>query len=355
MAYHLAMPDARREDRRKDGPDVRVPHGFETVIGESAAIDRSLELARKVALRGAKSILLTGETGTGKELFARGIHYAGPDPEAPFVAVNCPTIPRALLESELFGHERGAFTGASRQKRGLLEVAGSGTLFLDEVSELPPDLQPKLLRALEERKVRRVGGTSEVEVHCRVLAATNRPLESMVAEGAFREDLYYRLNVIRIDLPPLRAREGDVEVLARHFLQALSRDEGLPVREPTPEAVEALRRHGWPGNVRELKNVIERAALLAEGRRIGPEHIVIQERESTPVERSGRRPEGDAIRIPPGGCSMEEIEAEALRITLRITGGNKSAAARILGCSRPTVIRKVELYGLGPSDWEGDS
>lgn len=349
MAYHLASHDARPADREPGG--VEAAPAFESVVGQSREIREVIAFARKVAMRRSPTVLLMGETGTGKELFARGIHYAGPDPEAPFVAVNCPAIPASLLESELFGHEKGAFTDARDRKRGLLELAEYGTLFLDEVAELPPDLQPKLLRALEERRVRRIGGTEEVEIRCRIVAASNRPLEEAVEEGTFREDLFYRLNVVRIRIPPLRERAGDLEVLSRHFLDELSREQGVPARSLTPEALETLRRHRWPGNVRELKNVIQRAALLADGARIRARDVVIHEREPrrpglTPDEARSEEESGLAIEIPPEGRPLDEIEAEAFRITLSITGGNKSAAARILGVSRPTVDRKIERYDL---------
>lgn len=320
------------------------------MLGESPAIRRVIEFAQKVALRRAGTVLLMGETGTGKELFARGIHYGGRDPEAPFVAVNCPSIPASLLESELFGHEKGAFTDAKQRKRGLLELAGTGTIFLDEVGDLPPDLQPKLLRALEERRVRRVGGMEEVEIRCRVIAATNGSLEDLVAEGKFREDLFYRLNVVRIQIPPLRERVEDVEALAGHFIRELAQEQGIPVKDLSADAIEVLRDHGWPGNVRELKNVIHRAALLADGDRIRPREIVLHEREAVAGRPADRKP-GGRIVIPAEGKSMEEIEAEALVVTLRLTEGNKSAAARILGYSRPTVHRKIERYGLGAEDW----
>ena len=221
MTYQLAS-----QDEPVAGADrgVSADFAFRNVIGQSPAILEAVEFARRVASRRLTTVLLSGETGTGKELFARGIHYAGPDPGEPFVAVNCPAIPPSLLESELFGHEKGAFTDARSLKKGLFELAGGGTLFLDEITDLPPDLQPKLLRALEERRVRRLGGFEEIEIRCRVVAATNRSLENEVAEGKFREDLFYRLNVLRLELPPLRAREGDIELLAEHFAREVAHE-----------------------------------------------------------------------------------------------------------------------------------
>jgi transcriptional regulator with PAS, ATPase and Fis domain len=260
------------------------------------------------------------------------------------VAVNCAAIPETLLESELFGHERGAFTDARAQKRGLMELAGSGTLFLDEIGELPPRLQPKLLRALEERRVRRLGGLQEIEIGCRIVAAANTALHDAVGRLEFREDLYYRLNVFRIALPPLRDREGDVEVLARYFLADLARQQQLEPKTLEPDAVAALRAHTWPGNIRELKNVIEHAAILSDGSSICAEHLMIQQRTMLPATRaSGPVRE---IRIPPEGKSLDAIEKEAVQMTLQITHGNRSAASRILGISRPTLARKMREYGI---------
>jgi transcriptional regulator with PAS, ATPase and Fis domain len=318
--------------------------GLESIVGESATLRDALDRARKVAASRLTTVLIVGETGTGKELFARGIHYAGPSRGEPFVAVNCAAIPETLLESELFGHERGAFTDARAQKRGLMELAGAGTLFLDEIGELPPRLQPKLLRALEERRVRRLGGLQEIEVNCRIIAAANTSLHDAVTRLEFREDLYYRLNVFRIALPPLREREGDVELLARHFLIELARQQELDPKTLEPDAVAALREHTWPGNLRELKNVIEHAAILSDGQTIRADHLMIQQRTVLPASRGGAPLR--EIRIPPEGKSLDAIEKEAVQLTLQITNGNRSAAARILGISRPTLARKMREYGI---------
>lgn len=312
--------------------------GFQNVIGDSPAIREAIKLATRVAAARRTTVLLIGETGTGKELFARGIHYASEAAADPFVAINCAAIPENLLESELFGHEKGAFTGADARKQGLLELAGAGTLFLDEVHHLPPALQPKLLRALESRQVRRLGGLEEIAINCRIIAAAGPLLEQVVATGEFREDLYYRLNVFSILLPPLRDRIDDVEVIARHFLALETREHQQPKRF-SPDAVAALRSHRWPGNIRELKNVVERAAILsAETPVVRAEHLMIQRR----VMRSG--PGEDSIgeiRIPPSGKLLEEIEREAVALTLKLTNGNQAAAARLLGISRPTLAKKM--------------
>ena len=343
MSYQLAAGELRTPEAEGSSSKGRDP--FASIVGNSSALSATVQLARRVASRRASTVLLCGETGTGKELFARGIHYAGPVPGTPFVTVNCPAIPPQLLESELFGYERGAFTDAKTQKQGLLEVARGGTLFLDEVSSLPTDLQPKLLRALEERRVRRVGGYREIEIRCRVITATNEPLEDAVADGRFREDLFYRLNVLRVNVPPLRERDEDVLLLAEHFVGEVARTQGLASVTLTDEAAELLRAHDWPGNVRELKNVIDRAVLVSDGEAILPEHLTFhrgsgQRATSSPVS-------GASINIPRSGRTLASVEAEVIAYTLALTQWNKSAAARILGISRPTLDRKIERYGLG--------
>jgi transcriptional regulator with PAS, ATPase and Fis domain len=320
-------------------PEGAVSLGLASIIGESEALREAIDRARKVATSRLTTVLLVGETGTGKELFARAIHYEGPARGEPFVAVNCAAIPETLLESELFGHERGAFADARAQKRGLMELAGCGTLFLDEIAELPPRLQPKLLRALEDRRVRRLGGLDEVEINCRIIAAANPSLNDAVARLEFREDLYYRLNVFRIPLPPLRERRGDVTLLARHFLAELAEQQGLASKVLDQTAITALEAHNWPGNIRELKNVIEHAAILSDDSVIRAEHLMLQQRTILPATNSSEQVR--EIRIPPEGKSLELIEQEAVRLTLQITRGNRSAAARILGISRPTLGRKL--------------
>jgi transcriptional regulator with PAS, ATPase and Fis domain len=348
MSYQLA---SREEPAVESRDDAAAADAFRTVVGKSDTLREAVDTALRIARRGSSTVLVVGETGTGKELFARGIHYAGPSPEAPFVAVNCAAIPGTLLESELFGHERGAFTDAKQKKQGLLELARTGTLFLDEVSELPHDLQPKLLRALEERRVRRIGGYDEIEVRCRVVAATNESLEEAVADGRFREDLFYRLNVLRVALPPLRSRQGDVTVLARHFLGGLEEDQGLPPVRLSPDALRALEAHTWPGNVRELKNVLERAALLCDGGVIQPSDLSLGGRRRVPADAVAQAT--GFIAIPAEGRTLSSVESEAIRLTLCLTGWNRSAAARILDISRPTLARKIELYGLSPDTEHG--
>jgi transcriptional regulator with PAS, ATPase and Fis domain len=341
MSYQLAARDPEEyvsiEPRGREDP-------FATLVGGSEALRDAIALARRMSSRGGSNVLLVGETGTGKEVFARAIHAASPRANAPFVAVNCAAIPAQLLESELFGHERGAFTDARQKKQGLLELAREGTLFLDELSSLPLDLQPKLLRALEERRVRRVGGFDEIDIRCRVTTATNVPLELLVEDGSFREDLFYRLNVLRLVIPPLRAREGDVPTLAEHFLAELAVAQGLPRATLTPAARALMEDHSWPGNVRELKNVLERALVMCEGRELHARHLALGSRTATP--RGGGTAIGGVIQVPTVGRTLRSVEAELVALTLSLTNWNKSAAARVLGISRPTLHRKIDEYGL---------
>jgi two-component system NtrC family response regulator len=320
-------------------------HAFQVVIGRSEAIQEAIALAYRVARSPIRMVLLAGETGTGKELFARGIHAASDRAAEPFAAINCAAIPESLLESELFGHERGAFTGAANRKLGLLELARGGTVLLDEVAELSLALQAKLLRVLEDRKARRVGGVEEIEINCRVIAATNESLEKAVARGTFREDLFYRLDAFRITLPPLRTRTADVEVLARHFMKVIATELNHAPKTLPLESLAVLQRHEWRGNVRELKNVIERAFVMSEGAEILAHHLILHRRlpitgEGMAVDLAGQ------IEIPKAGLTLDEIERAAILITLRTVDGNQSKAARILGISRATLLRKLQKYEL---------
>jgi two-component system response regulator HydG len=282
-----------------------------------------------------------GESGTGKELVARAVHEASPRREAPFVTISCAAIPETLLESELFGHERGAFTGAVRRKLGRFELAHGGTLFLDEVGEIPHAVQVKLLRVLQERQFERVGGEETVEVDVRVVSATNRDLAAMVKEGRFREDLFYRLNVVAIGLPPLRDRPGDVDELARHFVARLSPRMGRKVKGVAPEALELLRRHAWPGNVRELENVIEQALVFAEGELVRPEDLpdVIRRVSAAPV-----------LPVPTGDRSLtdilEELEKGLILAAYEKARHVKAETARLLGIKPSALYYKLEKYGI---------
>jgi DNA-binding NtrC family response regulator len=310
---------------------------FDRIIGESPAMRAVKELLRKIAASPATTVLLTGESGTGKDLAAKVIHYESDRSDGVFQNITCSALPESLLESELFGHERGAFTDAKQQKPGLLEQADGGTVFLDEIGEMTPALQAKLLRFLEEKTFRRVGGTADFRVDVRVVAATNRNLEEAVRSGRFREDLYYRLRVLPISLPPLRERTGDVALLAGHFVALFAREFKKGIWGLTADAVRRLESYGWPGNVRELKNAVERAMLLAEG-----ERLVV---EDFPLGGAAGGA-ADAFRLPPGGVDLEEVERDLVVQALRRTGGNQTQAARLLHLNRDQIRYRIEKFQL---------
>ena len=311
--------------------DERRTNGFDAMVGQSASLRTTIDQAGKVAAHRDVTVLIGGETGTGKELLARAIHYHSPRASAPFVEINCAAIPANLLESELFGHEKGSFTGAIAAKPGLFEMGHGGTLFLDEVGHLPFELQAKLLRALESREIRRVGGQNLRKIDVRVIAATHVNLAAAVARGQFREDLYYRLNVVALTLPPLRERNGDIELLAETFLSRLASSNGLKVPPLTPEVRATLLRHGWPGNVRELRNAIERALVLSP-----PGTLRVEELR---LERGVETPTDSTLPFP---AELSTIIRSAVVQMLKRTGGNKSEAARRLGISRPRLQRLLE-------------
>jgi DNA-binding NtrC family response regulator len=311
-------------------------YGFENIIGRSEAMERVFHTIRQVAPTRA-SVLIQGESGTGKELIAHAIHQNSPRKRGPFIAVNCGALSPTLLESELFGHERGAFTGAEARRKGRFELADGGTLFLDEISEVSAELQVKLLRALQEQTFERVGGTETIRVDIRVIAATNRDIDAMVEEGGFREDLFYRLNVVRITVPPLRERVEDVPLLADAFMRESSEANGKAVKPLGPRVLAALQGHRWPGNVRQLRNVIEGMVVMATGKEITIKSLPPEIRQAT---------DGGRMIQLPAQISMKEAEREIIRATLRETGGNRAQAARILGLGRKTLYRKMELYGI---------
>jgi len=320
---------------------VAAEHG--PLVGHSAALLRAVDRARQVAGTDA-DLLIQAESGTGKELLARMIHRLSPRRDRPFIAVNCAAFPEALLESELFGYAKGAFTGAAGAKPGKFELANGGTLLLDEVGELPLPLQPKLLRALQEREFDRLGDTRVVKVDIRVIATTNRCLEALVKEGGFRADLYYRLNVIPLSLPPLRERPEDITELAEYFVGLYAPPKALPLL--SAEFLARLQQHSWPGNVRELANMMRRAVALS-GCEIGVEILEPSELSSPGLEAGPRTPTqaGDGLRP---GVSLECMEKRLLEVTLDATGGNRSRAAAMLGVSLRTVRNKIREYGLPP-------
>jgi two-component system response regulator PilR (NtrC family) len=319
--------------------------GFAGIIGRSGKMLEVFRLVETVC-RTNSTILITGESGTGKELVARAIHEQSLRRGSPFVAVNCGALPETLLESELFGHMRGAFTGADSNKKGLIEVADKGTVFLDEIGEMSATMQVKLLRVLQERKYRRVGGTDEVVANIRVIAATNRDLAAMVSDGGFREDLYYRLNVIPIRLPALRERADDVPIIAEHFLQKFTREMGKPVQGFTPEAQAMLLGYAWPGNVRELENVVERAVALESGPQIRAETLGDHLRAGRPV--APRLASAEAF--PDAGFNLEQhlqdIERSHVERALKQAGGVQVRAAELLGLSFRQFRYLVKKYGV---------
>ncbi|NUP13469.1 MAG: sigma-54-dependent Fis family transcriptional regulator, partial [Polyangiaceae bacterium] len=307
--------------------------GFAGLVGASPAMQRVYQIARRVAPARA-SVLITGESGTGKGELARIIHQSSPRKSAPFIQLQCAALSESLLESELFGHEKGAFTGADRKRIGRFEQANGGTLFLDEVGEIPPGTQVKLLRVLQERTLERVGGNETVKVDVRVVAATNRDLVAEVEAGRFREDLFYRLKVVHVDMPPLRAREGDIVLLASHFLRRFAAENDKLVRGFSDAARATLLSYRWPGNVRELENAIERAVVLAEGSEIEVEDLP---NEVSPVGKG-------TIRIP--GSTMADIERFAIVSTLEACNGSTAKAAELLQISIRTIQYRLHEYGL---------
>jgi DNA-binding NtrC family response regulator len=320
-----------------------LKQGLAAVVGGSARTLQALELARKVAATDS-TVLLRGESGTGKDLFARAIHFSSRRAAGPWVKVNCGALPENLLESELFGHEKGAFTGAVRQKPGRFEDAHKGTIFLDEIGELPPALQVKLLQVIEEKTFTRVGGNQPVRVDARIVAATNRDLEEMVRARGFREDLFFRLNVFPIGLPPLRERPGDVPALVQFFL----RRHGASADKVGAAAMGALEKYAWPGNVRELEHTLERAMILAGTDEIGVEHLSFARPELMGGAGAGAAGGAPAWvpRIPSEGLSLEVLERELILQALERARGNKSAAARLLGMTRRTLYSRMERHGL---------
>jgi len=341
--------DHRELRRLKE--DLARPFGFDSIVGDSEPTRQVKALARKVAQSPASTVLLTGESGTGKDLLAKVIHYASSRSRRPFLNITCSALPETLLESELFGHERGAFTDARQMKRGLFEQADQGTVFLDEIGETVPTLQAKLLRFLEEKAFRRVGGGGDISVDVRVIAATNRDLEQNVRDGKFREDLYFRLNVFRITMPALRERPDDIGPLIRHFLAGFSKEFRRPGTKISPAAEKMLRAYSWPGNVRELRNVVERAVLLAESDTLEPSDF--ESLHTLPNLRAPAAPVAGAtggIQLPEGGLDLDDVEKRFIELALERTNGNQTRAAALLGLHRDQIRYRMEKYGLLKSD-----
>lgn len=341
LAMERAMDHRHlREENRILRETLGAHFKGENIVGSSPAMVRLLETVAQVAPSEA-TVLITGESGTGKELIAGAIHFNSGRKHGPFIKVNCAALTESLLESELFGHEKGAFTGAYRRKEGRFKMADGGTLFLDEVSEMPLPMQVKLLRVLQEREFTRVGGEETIKVDVRLVAATNKDLAREIENGRFREDLYYRLNVVTVEVPPLRHRAEDIPLLAQHFLDHFSQKNRRKIKGFTPQAMDKMLRYPWPGNVRELMNAVERAVVLSRSEYIDVSDLPfsIQDYRGKDVPSPGRLINSVSIRL-------EELEREAVLKTLQATKGNKSEAARRLGITRKTLHKKLKKYGV---------
>jgi DNA-binding NtrC family response regulator len=338
----LETSQLRREVRALRGSQSRE-YSFDAIIGESPAMKQAKGLLARIAASPASTVLLTGETGTGKDLAAKAIHYNSDRAAKPFVNITCSALPEQLLESELFGHERGAFTDARQQKRGLFETADGGTVFLDEIGEMTPGLQAKLLRFLEEKTFKRIGGLSDIRVDVRVVAATHRNLEEQVRAGKFREDLFYRLQVMPVMLPALRERRGDIRLLVNYYIDRYNREFRKQVRGVTPEGLAVLEQYRWPGNVRELRNAIERAMLLTDRQLLGADDFGTLSRSAVTA----------TFRLPPEGVNLEDVERQLVVQALERCNGNQTRAGRLLGINRDQIRYRIEKFGLAKPDSSG--
>jgi len=355
IAKALETTRLRREVRRHRSELVRL-YGITNIVGRSKAMEQVLIKIRKVADSAASTVLVRGESGTGKDVVAKAIHYASSRADKPFMNITCTALTETLLDSEMFGHERGAFTDAKALKKGLLEVANQGTVFLDEIGDMGAGLQSKLLRFLEEKTFKRVGGSQDIHVDVRVIAATNRDLDKLARAGTFREDLYYRLKVVPIDVPALRDRKEDIPDLVEHFLEQFNRDFKKATKGMTAEALAVLARYDWPGNVRELRNVVERAMILEDRDELDvtdlPEEILqaaggAEWGDDAPA--SGGAPAVGAaavIRLPEDGVSLRDVQYELVRQAMERTGGNQTKAAQLLRISRDALRYKIKSFGL---------
>jgi two-component system, NtrC family, response regulator AtoC len=327
----------RREVRALRATQAR-PYAIDSIVGRSPAMTEVKALLHKVATSPASTVLLTGESGTGKDLAAKVLHYSSGRAARPFMNITCSALPETILESELFGHERGAFTDARQQKRGLLESADGGTVFLDEIGEMAPSVQAKLLRFLEDKTFKRVGGVADIRVDVRVVGATNRKLDEEVRRGRFREDLYYRLNVLPIELPPLRTRQEDIPALVNFFVDSYNAEFKKRVRGVSDEAMGRLKTYGWPGNIRELRNAVERAMLLAEGDALTTNHF--------PVLAGGSPKLTEGVELPATGIDLEQLERSLVVQALERSGWNQTRAATMLGLNRDQIRYRIEKFKL---------
>ncbi len=333
--------------------ELKATYSFQSIVGNSESMHKIFDLIKRVS-QAPSNVLITGESGTGKEVVAKAIHFNGPLKDKPFVTINCGAIPEALMESEMFGHKKGSFTSAIADKAGLFETANGGTLFLDEVGELPLTIQVKLLRAIQERVIRRVGANDDIKIDVRIIAATNRNLEKMVDDGSFRQDLYYRLNVIQIQLPSLRQRKDDIPLLINHFIKKFNERMARSIQGVSQEALELLMKYDFPGNIRELENLVERTMALESGSIILPESL-------PPIVSTPRGPKvasSHEIIVTPEGLDIDkvlgQIEKELLVKAIHVAGGTKKRAARILKISSRSMRYRCEKYNLGSMEDEGD-
>ncbi len=318
-------------------------YGFDSIIGESPEIKKTFELISKIAKSDATTVFINGESGTGKDLVAKVVHYQSSRAGKPFMAINCNALPDTLVESELFGYEKGAFTDAKATKKGLFEMADGGTVFLDEIGDMQPATQAKLLKVIENKSFKRIGGTKDIVVDVRIIAATNKDMQAQVRSGQFREDLYYRLRVIPITLPPLRDRDEDVFLLAKFFIDSFNKEFKKNVKGISKMTMKSFRDYPWHGNVRELKNVIERAMILESEDQILPEHLPL---ELSSKEVQIQNVKGIDIKIPPGGIDIESVEKELIRQALDSTRGNQTRAAKMLNLSRDTLRYRMQKFGF---------
>jgi DNA-binding NtrC family response regulator len=319
--------------------------GFDSIIGQSEQMKSVFSLVAKVSKSDASTVLLQGESGTGKDLVAKIIHYQSARAEKPFMEINCTALPDTLVESELFGHEKGAFTDAKAMKKGLFELSDGGTIYLDEIGDMTQGTQAKLLKIIEDKSFKRIGGTKDIDVDVRIITATNRNLENEVRKGNFREDLYYRLKVIPILIPPLRDRPSDITLIAKYFIDEFNEEFKKNVKGLSTETEKCFMEYPWPGNVRELKNVIERSMILESDEYVLPEHLPL---ELTSKEVMTHNISNINLRIPPGGIDIEEVEKELIRQALDVTGGNQTRASKLLNLSRDTLRYRMQKFGFLP-------
>ena len=335
LETHRLKREVRRLRQERKGRS-----GFHNIIGASPEMRKILEMTEKVANTDAATVLIQGESGTGKEMIAQAVHDLSKRGNMPFITLNCPGVPEHLLENELCGHEKGAYTDAYGLKKGLLEVADGGALFLDEIGDMGQGMQAKVLRLIEQKTFRRMGGVKDIHVDVRIITATNKDLRKLIAEGRFREDLFYRINIIALRIPALRERREDILPLVKHFVDKYNEDFHKTIREMSKEVEHFFMAYDWPGNVRELKNVIERAMILGEGDTLLLEHL--------PMEIVGGNQEQimTGLRLPPEGISMDKLEEALVREALKMTGGNQTKAARLLGISRDSLRYRMQKFGI---------